>query len=44
MTALQASYEVACAVLERYYADVCSSDDQEYQRNMAVGTQLTPPP
>ena len=31
MTALQASYVVACAVLERYCADVCSSNDREVQ-------------
>jgi hypothetical protein len=29
VTALQASYVVTCAVLERYYADVCSSNDRE---------------
>ena len=26
------SYEAAYAVVERYYADVCCSDDREYYR------------
>ncbi len=26
------SYDAAYAVLERYYADVCCSDDREYYR------------
>lgn len=27
-----ASYDEAYAVLERYYADICCSDDREYYR------------
>jgi hypothetical protein len=26
------SYDAAYAVLERYYADICCSDDREYYR------------
>lgn len=31
-----ASYDAAHAVLERYYADLCCSDDREYYRIEAV--------
>jgi hypothetical protein len=31
-----ASYDEAHAVLERYYADLCCSDDREYYRIEAV--------
>ena len=31
-----ASYDEAYAVLERYYADLCCSDDREYYRIEAV--------
>ena len=30
------SYDQAYAVLERYYADLCCSDDREYYRIEAV--------
>jgi hypothetical protein len=33
---LFASYGAAHAVLERYYADLCCSDDREYYRIEAV--------
>jgi hypothetical protein len=33
---LFASYDEAYAVLERYYADLCCSDDREYYRIEAV--------
>ena len=31
-----ASYDEAYAVLERYYADLCCSDDREYYRIEAI--------
>jgi len=31
-----ASYDEAYAVLERYYADLCCSDDREYYRIEAL--------
>lgn len=31
-----ASYDEAYAVLERYYADLCCSDDREYYRIEAM--------
>ena len=34
------SYDAAYAVVERYYADVCCSDDREYYRIVDVGEQL----
>jgi hypothetical protein len=33
---LYASYEEAYAVLERYYADCCCSDDREYYSIVAA--------
>ena len=30
------SYDAAYAVVERYYADVCCSDDREYYRIVVV--------
>ena len=44
------SYDAAYAVVERYYADMCCSDDREYYRIVDHGeqltgsTHLTPPP
>ena len=35
-----ASYGAAHAVLERYSADLCCSDDREYYRIEAVGEEL----
>ena len=40
------SYDAAYAVVERYYADMCCSDDREYNRIVDVGVQdpwLHPP-
>jgi hypothetical protein len=34
------SYDAACAVVERYYADICCSDDREYYRIVDDGEQL----
>ena len=34
-----ASYDAAHAVLERYYADLCCSDDREYYRIVAAGEE-----
>ncbi|MCP9840660.1 hypothetical protein KBY93_08420 [Synechococcus sp. J7-Johnson] len=31
-----ASYDEAYAVVERYYADICCSDDREYYRIVSV--------
>lgn len=31
------SYDAAYAVLERYYADTCCSDDREYYRIVEAG-------
>ena len=33
-------HDAAYAVVERYYADVCCSDDREYYRIVDVGEQL----
>mgnify|MGYP006879037670 CR=1 FL=1 len=44
------SYDAAYAVLERYYADMCCSDDREYYRievlseELPISPQLTPSP
>ena len=44
------SYDAAYAVVERYYADICCSDDREYYRievfseELPGPPQLTPPP
>ena len=44
------SYDADYAVVERYYADVCWSDDREYYRivddveQLNGSTHLTPPP
>ena len=35
------SYDAAYAVLERYYADVCCSDDREYYRIVDIDFPLT---
>lgn len=35
-----ASYDAAYAVVERYYADMCCSDDREYYRIVAVSQEL----
>ena len=35
-----ASYDAAHAVLERYYADLCCSDDREYYRIVAADEEL----
>ena len=37
------SYDAAYAVVERYYADMCCSDDREYYRIVDVGEQLPGP-
>ena len=37
------SYDAAYAVVERYYADVCCSDDREYYRIVEDGGQLPGP-
>jgi len=34
------SYDAADAVLERYHADVCCSDDHEYYRIVVVSEEL----
>jgi len=34
------SYDAAYAVLERYYPDVCCSDDREYYRIVVVSEEL----
>ena len=34
------SYDAAYAAVERYYADVCCSDDREYYRIVDDGEQL----
>ena len=34
------SYDAAYEVLERYYADICCSDDREYYRIVDDGEQL----
>ena len=34
------SYEAAYAVVERYYADICCSDDREYYRIEVLGEEL----
>jgi hypothetical protein len=31
------SYDEAYAVLERYYGDLCCSDDREYYRIITIG-------
>lgn len=44
------SYDAAYAVVERYYADMCCSEDGEYYRIVAASEELlgshhlTPPP
>jgi hypothetical protein len=44
------SYDAAYAVVERYYADICCSDDREYYRievfseELPGSPQLTLPP
>jgi hypothetical protein len=44
------SYDAAYAVVERYYADICCSDDREYYRievfseELPGSPQLPPPP
>ena len=44
------SYDAAYAVVERYYADICCSDDREYYRievlseERPISPQLTPAP
>jgi len=44
------SYDAAYAVVERYYADMCCSDDREYYRievlseELPISPQLTPSP
>ena len=44
------SYDAAYAAVERYYADVCCSDDREYYRievlseELAGSPHLIPPP
>ena len=35
------SYDAAYAVLERYYADLCCSDDREYYRIVDIDFPLT---
>ncbi len=35
------SYDAAYAVVERYYADMCCSDDREYYRIVPVDAQLS---
>ena len=35
------SYDAAYAVLERYYAEVCCSDDREYYRIVDIDFPLT---
>ena len=37
------SYDAAYALVERYYADVCCSDDREYYRIVEDGGQLPGP-
>ena len=32
------SYDEAYAVLERYYGDLCCSDDREYYRIITIGS------
>ena len=34
------SYDAAYAVVERYYADICCSDDREYYRIEVLGEEL----
>ena len=36
-----ASYDEAHAVLERYYGDLCCSDEREYYRIVAEATEVT---
>ena len=36
-------HDAAYAVVERYYADVCCSDDREYYRIVEDGGQLPGP-
>jgi hypothetical protein len=38
-----ASYDEAHAVLERYYSDLCCSDEREYYRIVAETTEVTEP-
>lgn len=38
-----ASYDEAYAVLERYYGDLCCSDEREYYRIVNADRQPTPP-
>lgn len=37
------SYDAAHAVLERYYADLCCSDEREYYRIVAAAEERTDP-
>ena len=36
-----ATYDAAYAVLERYYGDLCCSDEREYYRIVAEATEVT---